>query len=178
MDCNSPNRLKLLKLHTVPVGARVNLQRYSRITHCDFALNKFNPFAVGDDQIFANCRDLRSLCIRGGDGESADLDTVINHQSPCFSIIKELHLGGFHGDKSIDSNQFVQLLSKCPFIEHLKLLNVGIEGIIERAATSGMLSQITRTVRYPLPSRCVIGSSMALEDGLHGILSLEYCGCR
>ena len=83
VDCNSPNRLKLLKLHTVPVGARVNLQRYSRITHCEFSLGGFNPFAVGDDQIFANCRDLRSLCIRGDGGDIAILrpSLITNHRA-------------------------------------------------------------------------------------------------
>ena len=131
VDSNSPNKLAELDLNDIPPNTTINLNKFLKITTCNFTSNNYNPFDA-DQNAFANHPNLRILNITTRSGSNTNsLDTIINHTSPCFAKLDEISWTGCGIRNGINFERFTDLLQKTPSLTVLCLKRTGMTGIFD-----------------------------------------------
>ena len=129
VDCNSPNRLKVMDLHQNSKYQKLGLQNFHQIECLGFQLKRITDFHRINDQIFSGNNRLHRLVIETDYHQQSHIEFLINDESQCISSIKILELNTFKDDSQVDPVQFLKLLSKFEGLQELWLFGVCFENI-------------------------------------------------
>ena len=117
--------------------------RHTHLTRVHVSLRTYRGLTLAKHEIFTECRHLQSFCIDGAYQEKGDFNNLLKNLHHFYSVIKELELRNFYAQTSLFSaEQFIQILSKCTNIEHLKLLNVDINDSLDPIRVQNCCSKL------------------------------------